>query len=149
MPDVRAIQLGEEEMVIVPCRCGPLRLRRGRSLDVMTIETHAATWASIRSGLAGLRRQYGIDVRIADRLESFTAIGQMARQGWSHGLVPAGIAEALGVPLAATCRFPGRSVRRPISLLGRPTTFERGSMQGLQGALEACLSGRGPIGKQR
>ena len=140
MPDLLATPLWEEEMVVIPSGGGRLRARRGSTVEVLTIETHAATWAAIRGGLARLQREKGIRVQVLQRLESFSAIAQMARSGLGNGLVPLGTARAMGCEEGALYRFPGRGLRRPISLLGRPTTFQRPLASAFRDALVAVLS---------
>lgn len=57
-------------------------------------------------------------------IESYSCIVQLAKAGFGHGLVPEGIAEALGVPRTKLVKPPDEIVR-PISLIGRNSTFSR------------------------
>lgn len=115
--DLAAIDLGVEEMVVIPSGLQPLRLRRGT--PVITIEEHAATWSAIRraTGAAGLR--------VTARVESFAAIARMAIEGLGHALVPAGVAAAAGLDRSQVRTPASCPIRRPVRLVGRPGTLGR------------------------
>ena len=141
--DLHVVPLLEEEIVIIPSGLQRLRLLRNRMLKAIGIEEHAATWASMRGGLKRLRRERGLRIEVTQRLESFAAIVQMARSGLGHGLVPLGIARALGIPAKAILHLPAPGLSRPVSLLGRPTTFERAPVAAFHASLLACVSRKG------
>lgn len=119
--------VAEEPMVIVPSGDAPLRLRTGTELEVLTIEPQSETWRAIREPLQRLEAQRRIRVRPAQVLQSYASIVQMARAGFAPGLVPLGIARALGV--RQVVRLPRPGVARPVSLVGRPYMFQRPVVQ--------------------
>lgn len=115
--------LTHEAMVLVPAGLRPLALRDPRALDVMTIEPGSSSWRALKPGVARLRRERGIDLRVARSLESFGCIVQLALAGFGHGLVPRPMAEALGVAAAALVELPG--LVRPVRLVGRRAVLSR------------------------
>jgi DNA-binding transcriptional LysR family regulator len=114
-PELRAEHVGDEPMVVV-----------GEG-ELWTIEERSLTWQAI----AARARRHGLDVR--HRLESFTALAEIARAGFGSALVPAGLAPE-GRPTGVT---------RPVHLVARPTTFTRPGVADLVAALRSALD-RGP-----
>ena len=64
----------------------------------------------------------------------------MARNGFGHGLVPLGVARALGIRPGDLVRFPTPGLTRPVSLIGRPTTLSLPLVQHFHQALVQSLS---------
>ncbi len=122
-PDLQAEKLLEEPMVIVPSGLEPFRLSRRERLPVLTIEPGSATWVYLERRLKRARREWGFAIEIERTLQSFSCIVQLARHGMGHGLVPVGIAAALGVGSEEWIDLPPPGLTRPISLVGRRTTF--------------------------
>ena len=83
-------------MVIVPARLEPVP--RQDPLPIWAIEPQSLTWDAIAPRLPRLRRSLGFGLEVVGRLESFTALVQVARAGFAHALVPIGVARELGVP---------------------------------------------------
>ncbi len=125
LPDLVSRPLLDEPMVIVPSGLEPLRLSRRHPAQVIGIELHAETWSALRGGLARLRRERGLRIEVVQRLESFAGIVQMARAGFGHGLVPEGIARAMGVSAKRLIPLPRPGLTRPVHLLARRRTWER------------------------
>ena len=123
--DVKSEPLVDEPMVLVPSRLEPFQLRRDTTLPVITIEPHAATWVHLEPRIRALSVKWNIRIETEQTLQSFAGIAQMARCGFGHGLVPLGIARALGIPDPGLIRFPEPGLSRPIALVGRSTTFAR------------------------
>ncbi|MDE3001620.1 MAG: LysR family transcriptional regulator [Gemmatimonadota bacterium] len=123
--DMTSEPLVDEPMVLVPSGLKPFRLRRDTTLSVITIEPHATTWRRLEHRIRALSGGWNIQIDAAQTLQSFAGIVQMARSGFGHGLVPVGIARALGIPEPALVRFPEPGLSRPIALVGRSTTFAR------------------------
>ena len=115
--------LCEEPMVIVPGDGKGFRWRSGQRLEVMSIEPQSETWRVIRPQLVALEAERNIRIEATQVLQSYASIVQMARAGFAHGLVPEGIARALGA--RTMVRLPRPGVTRPISLVGRPFMFQR------------------------
>ncbi|MFZ5475715.1 MAG: LysR family transcriptional regulator [Myxococcota bacterium] len=114
-PELRAEHVGDEPMVLV-----------GEGSEVWSIEERSLTWQAV----AMRARKRGL--RVTRRLESFTALVQVARAGFGVALVPAGLA-----PEGRPAGF-----ARPIHVVARPTTFDRAGVADLVAALRTALGGR-------
>lgn len=128
----------EEEMVVVPSRLRIAALAGAPRIDVLTIEPGSATGRALARGLSAIR-DAGVDVRIGATLQSFAALVQLARTGFGHALVPIGIARAMGMPVRSLLRLPPPGLTRPVSLVGRKTTFARPAASAFRQALRAAL----------
>lgn len=129
-------ELVQEPMVIVPARLLPLA--PGPVVSVWAIEKRSLTWEAIESRIARVRRKAGFAIEVQARLESFTALVQVARAGFANALVPIGVARELGVPRDRLLAVPG--LARPIVAVGRRSTLERRAVRSLLGALAAELA---------
>jgi DNA-binding transcriptional LysR family regulator len=123
--------LGREPMVIVPARLE--RLRPTGVIPVWAIEQRSLTWEAIATQVGRLRNGPGFALEIKGRLESFTALVQVARAGFAHALVPIGVAKDLGVPVDRLLLVP--ELYRPIAVVGRRSTFTRPTVRKLLAAL--------------
>jgi DNA-binding transcriptional LysR family regulator len=120
-------ELAREAMVIVPAGLEPLA--RTPIVPVWAIETRSLTWEAIASRLNRLKRSAGFAIEVQSRLETFTALVQVARAGFANALVPIGVARDLGVPLDRIVRLPGLS--RPIAAVGRRKGLELPAVRAL------------------
>jgi DNA-binding transcriptional LysR family regulator len=134
-----ARELAREPMVIVPARLAPLS--PGPVVPVWAIEQRSLTWEAIATRLPRLRRKAGFAIDVVGRLESFTALVQVARAGFAHTLVPIGVASDLGVPRDRLLLVAGLS--RPIAAVGRRSAFERPAVRALLGGLADVLAPKG------
>ena len=123
--DVKSEPLVDEPMVLVPSGLKPFQLRQDTTLPVITIEPHAATWRHLERQIRAHAETWNIRIEAEQTVQSFAGIAQLARCGFGHGLVPLGIARALGIPDGSLIRFPEPGLSRPIALIGRSTTFAR------------------------
>ena len=123
--DLETLALGEEEMVLVPSGLSKLSLRRGVRLPVLSIEPGSATGRALRARLARLARERDIRLDPESTVQSYTAVVQLARAGFGHGLAPISLALALGIPRKALVRLPAPGLLRPLSLIGRPHALAR------------------------
>jgi DNA-binding transcriptional LysR family regulator len=139
-PDLCAEQLGVEPMVLIASRRERPKLRRGKSIEVLTIEPQSATWRSLKEGLQTLKRERGLEFEVVHTLQSFSAIVQMARAGFGHALVPLGIARAMGVTAANIVQLPAPGLARAISIFGRKTAFQRPEVAALTRALQTKIN---------
>jgi DNA-binding transcriptional LysR family regulator len=128
-------ELVHESMVIVPARLLPLA--PSERVAVWAIEKRSLTWEAIETRLARVKRRAGFAIEVTGRLESFTALVQVARAGFANALVPRGVARDLGVPSDRLIAIPGLS--RPIAAVARRSTFERKAVRALLGALSDVL----------
>lgn len=139
-PDLAVEEVGHEAMVIVPSGLRPLRLQKGKQIDVLGIEAESATGRALRRGITVLRTKKVLNLQVTETLQSFAAIVQMARHDFGHGLVPLGIAKSLGVGAKHRIAIPAPGLSRPITLVARPTTFTRPGVVELRTALRAAYS---------
>jgi DNA-binding transcriptional LysR family regulator len=131
-------ELLQESMVIVPSRLLPIASGAPSGIvPVWAIEKRSLTWEAIESRLARVRGRAGFAIEVQGRLESFTALVQVARAGFANALVPIGVARELGVPRDRVLAVPG--LARPIAAVGRRSTFERRAVRALLGALAGVL----------
>lgn len=136
-PDLITELALEEPMAIVPAGERRFRLRRGRAVEVISIEPASSTWRALEPGIERLRRDAGVALRVARSNQSFACIVQMARAGLGHGLVPRALAESMGVPRAALIPVPG--LARPVALVGRPSTLARPAVAAFCARLAAAI----------
>ena len=54
-------------------------------------------WGLLQRRLRRQSKQWGFTIEVSRTLQTFTSIVQMARHGFGHGLVPEGVARALGI----------------------------------------------------
>jgi DNA-binding transcriptional LysR family regulator len=133
--DLASELLRDEEMVIVPSGLARAGAARASEIAVTTIEPTSGTWPSIRGALRDVARRGGRRVTVERTLQSFACIVQAARSGLGHGLVPIGIAEAMGVPRRSLVRFVNRRVTRPVHVVGRRASFARPLVRAFRAAL--------------
>jgi DNA-binding transcriptional LysR family regulator len=131
-----ARELAREPMVIVPARLAPLV--PAPVVPVWAIEQRSLTWEAIAAGLPRVRRKAGFAIEVVGRLESFTALVQVARAGFANTLVPIGVASDLGIPRDRLLPVPGLS--RPIAAVGRRSTLERATVRAFLAALADVLA---------
>jgi DNA-binding transcriptional LysR family regulator len=122
--DLVVRELAREPMVIVPSRLEPLVPTP--QVDVWAIETQSLTWEAIHSRLPRVKRATGFSIQVVSRLESFTALVQVARAGFASSLVPLGVARELGVPSQRLVHLGDLS--RPIAAVGRRTAFKQAAV---------------------
>lgn len=117
-----------EELVLVTSGSSKWGLQNS-DLSILTIERSSATWKSIdqeieRCGLQSVQQ-----------LESFFAIGQLAKAGHGVGLVPAGVARALGFKKNCIRSFRPK-LYRPVQIVYKKSKLERSYFGGLIEALK-------------
>jgi DNA-binding transcriptional LysR family regulator len=122
-----SVALMREPMTIVPCGLDPKALPRKGPTPVITIEPRSGTWES----LARTCKKLSIEPQM--RLESFFAVAQLAAQGFGHGLVPLGVARALGVEERSRLVA---GLTRPVQVVGRATTQARPALREVVAALK-------------
>jgi len=133
----------EEELLIVPSGLAKLILRRGTDLPVLSIEPGSATGRALRPALARLARERGIRLEPETTVQSYTAVVQLARAGFGHGLVPRPLALALGIPKRALVSLPEPGLRRTIALVGRTATLAREPAAGFAEELRRAVARAG------
>ena len=126
--DLQARPVLRQVMVIVPSGLKKPRPADKR-LAVMAIEEHTEAWAYIQAGMRALKQRQVLLLEAESRLQSFSAIVQLARAGFGHGLVPLGVALALGVPRRSLMMIPEPGIAVPVSLIGRRTTLARPAVE--------------------
>jgi DNA-binding transcriptional LysR family regulator len=134
--DLIVRELAREPMVIVPSRLEPLAA--ADSVDVWAIETQSLTWEAIATRLTRVKRTTGFAVQVVGRLESFTALVQVARAGFANALVPLGVARELGVPNQKLVRL--GDLNRPIAAVGRRSAFKQAAVSKLLAELGSTFA---------
>lgn len=124
--DVRSELLFEEPMVLALSgrHKGTFHeFRPGSKIqELVTIEAASATWTSIAPKLKKIEASKGIEFQIGTRVESFSAVAELARAGFGHGILPVGIANTHKLKWIS---FPNPGLSRPISLMARSSTFSQ------------------------
>lgn len=142
-PDLAALPVYSQQMVLVPSGLVPLpRSRRGVRLPVIAIEPHTEAWRYTAKGLAECAEN-GFQLEVVSTMQSFSAIVELARAGFGHGLVPRGVAAALGVPAKVLVNAPPPGIHVPVSLIGRPGALGRPLVHAFHAALlEAAVKAK-------
>ena len=107
---------------------------------MLSIEPGSATGRALRAPLARLARERGIRLEPETTVQSYTAVVQLARAGFGHGLAPRALALALGVPKSALVRLPAPGLARPIALVGRARTLSREPAASFARELQSALA---------
>lgn len=107
----------QEPMVIIPSALEALDYQSGDPLSVITIESRSGAWASIEEDMSRLNLFREVS------LESFFTVAQMALAGFGHGLVPAGVARTLGVPMDEVIPLADEGLTRPVRFVARKSMF--------------------------
>ena len=128
-PDLHALPYRQQELVIVPSGLKKLRFPKKGALPVMAIEEYTEAWRFTGRSLREQSKVWGIKIAVESQVQSFSAIAEMAKAGFGHGLVPIGVARALGIQERDLLRFPKPGLRIPISLVGRQSTLDRPLVQ--------------------
>lgn len=139
-PDLDAEYLCDDEFVIVPSNLENKKLpRRGATLSLLTVEAHSETWSALERKLRRWSNKSGVELQVTNSMQNFHAVCQLAQAGFGNGLVPRGVALALGVPEKKLLSFPRPGLQIPISVLGRRTTLERGIVKQFFESLESLV----------
>lgn len=128
--ELAAIELWREPMAMIACGLDPKCFKADDNIPVITIEARSGTWESLLRAC----RQRAIEPQI--RVESFFAVAQLAAQGYGHGLVPLGVARALGFE---RCSRQISGVSRPVLIVGRATTLARPLLKEFVDALRVAV----------
>ena len=128
-PELSALPVFEQEVVIVPSALKPFKLKSSSAVEVLAMEERTEAWAFISKGIKELNALRGIKIVPKSRLQSFSAIAELARAGFGHGLVPHGVARALNIPDSKIISLPDPKIKIPVSLIGRQSTLARPMLQ--------------------
>lgn len=129
-------EVAREPMVIVPAALRALT--PSTRVPVWAIETQSLTWEAIAARVGRVKRSAGFAIEVVGRLESFTALVQVARAGFANALVPIGVARDLGVSQEHLVSV--GELSRPIAVVGRKQALARREVR----ALLAELASRWP-----
>ncbi len=103
--------ISEESMVLLSNRFDP----ESEARKIITIEPNSATWKVIHEKAIKHPKIKNYELVY---VESFSAIVQMVKEGFGHGLVPIGVALTMGAPKKAIhLLLP--SIKREIKLISR------------------------------
>ncbi|MCB0323617.1 MAG: LysR family transcriptional regulator [Bdellovibrionales bacterium] len=143
-PDLDSRYLADEEFVIVPSELKPFGLpRRGGRLSLLTVEAHSETWSALERKLRRWAGKSGVELEVANTLQNFHAVSQLAHAGYGNGLAPIGVPLALGISRSKLVSFPKPGLQIPISLVGRRSTLERGLVVRFFESLRAAIEAQG------
>jgi len=117
--DLARRDLLDERMVVVPNAMEAAR--DGEPLRVLAIEERSLTWQAIAPRLRSTKRPVEPRMEVVGRMESFTALVQVAKAGLGAALVPEGVALAMGVSSRELIAV--RGLTRPIAAFARRTTL--------------------------
>jgi DNA-binding transcriptional LysR family regulator len=123
----------EEPLLLVHSRLGR---KADRKRPLIAIEPTSATWKAVSPRLRALH-----PALLAGEIlfvESFSAVAQMVKAGFGNGLVPLGLARALGLPRSACRRLSG--VTRRVSLVTRKTVLKDARFVALRQRLETATA---------
>ena len=138
--ELKSEPLFNEPMVLVPAKLSPFTFSREDKIQVLTIEPHSATWSHLDKRIRANTNSWKFEIQVSQTVQSFACVVQMARFGFGHGLVPLGIAKALGITRANRIPFPSPGLARPISLVGRSNTFANPLVKTFHQTLLSVLS---------
>ncbi len=137
--DLHARLVAEQTMVIVPAGLKRFSFPKKGAVEVLGMADHTEAWKFIQRGFRSAQADWGFTLKRAATLESFAAITEMSRAGFGNGIVPLGVARALGVPRGKLVFFPRPGLRVPVSLVGRQSTLARPLVQKFFNQLSALL----------
>jgi DNA-binding transcriptional LysR family regulator len=126
--ELESLAIAQEPMVIIPSGLISFDLKECRDLSILAIESGSATWAAISRQLPSFMRETKTKISVSQSLESFTAIAQMAKAGFGHGLVPLCIARSSHIDNKLIF-LPQPGLYRPISLVGRKAILDQTIVQ--------------------
>jgi len=139
-PELQALQLYEQTLVIVPAELKPFKIKSNKPIKLISMETYAEAGSIIQRGLRQVCSASNYHLEIDTFLQSFSAIAQMARAGFGHGLVPLDVAQTLGIPKSKLVSLPKPGITVPVSLITRRSTFSRPLIQEFLKKLQAQVS---------
>lgn len=135
-PDLIALPVMAQTMVLIPSGLNRFAFPKGGAvLPILAMETKAEAWHYMNRDFKANQASWGFVVKPERYLQSFSAIAQMARAGFGHGVVPRGVARTLGIPDRKAIKFPHPGVKVPVSLIGRRSTLSRPVVQKFYKAL--------------
>ncbi len=129
--DLVAKPLFKQELAIVPSGLKRFTFPHSGDLPLIMIEAHTEAWQYIKRGISQGQKEWGIKMIAERTLQSFSAITQMARAGFGHGLVPRDVALTLGISPKKLVEIPEPRLCIPVSLIGRRSTLSRPLVQKL------------------
>ena len=139
-PDLMSHLVGYQSMVLVPSGLKTFSLEsHPLPIEAMSIERHAEASRFIDRGIRELHSKFGIKIEQSVRVQSFSAIVQMARAGLGHGIVPQSVARTLGVPSKRFIMFPAEGLRVPVSLVARKSTWNHPAVRAFYAAFSDSL----------
>jgi DNA-binding transcriptional LysR family regulator len=127
-PDLRAVLLGREPMVLV-ASSPPVG-----ECAFSALEETSLTSRHLHRRVARLASRWGFHLVPGRRVEGFVPAVRLAQAGFGPALAPRGVAEVLGAPWIA---LPG--LDRPIYAVARPRTWGRAEVTALAARISAAF----------
>lgn len=113
--------LASEELVLVAD--SPKKFQ-SKAKDILSIEKSSATWKSVQNDIKNR------NLNPIKEVESFFSIGQLAKAGYGIGLIPIGVAEALGIKKNCIHHLKPK-LFRPVQVVYKKSKLERPYFRGL------------------
>ena len=129
--DLSSLLVFNQEMVIIPSKLERFKITPRMKVPVLSMESGAEASQYIEECIEAGRKKWGFIIEPATRVQSFSAIVQLARAGFGHGLAPRGVAHSLGLTDKQLIDIPSPGISVPVSLIGRRTTLARPNVQKL------------------
>jgi len=142
-PDLESRLLIEEPMVIVPAGLAEFSFPAKGCLEVICSEKSEATWRAMQGSLNSFHKKSKFKLKMVKEVQSFAGVLKLAESGFGHGLLPIGVARSFKIPCSRLVRLPSPGVKRPISIIGRPTTLNRTLVKKFTSSLGAYLENSG------
>jgi DNA-binding transcriptional LysR family regulator len=140
-PDLDSRLLIEEPMVIIPSGLSEFKFPKKGCLEVISSEKSEATWPAIQPSMACFHKKSPFKIKMVKEIQSFAAVLKMAESGFGHGLLPIGVVRSFKIPCSKLVRLPAPGIKRPISIIGRPTTLNRTLVKKFTSSLGEYLEG--------
>lgn len=121
--DLRSEIVYVEPMVLIPSGLNPIDYEIGDELSILTIESRSGAWAAMEEELSHL------NLLRATSLESFFVVARMALHDFGHGLVPLGVAEALGISQDVLVHLGATGLNRPVRFVARKSMYSQSLIQ--------------------
>ena len=128
-PDLHAESVCREPMVIVPAGLKRFRFPREGVLSLISCEPQEATWSAIGKTVQRYSKRIGVQLRVEQTVQTFSACAKLAEYGFGHGFVPQGVADGFGYSKKQLVFLPEGGVTRVVSLIGRKSMFARPLVQ--------------------
>lgn len=117
MPDLEADLITRDEVVIIPKSLNKTNLNWRSKVELVSLQSDIPTASLVQDLLKDWQSKTKLQAEIINSQHTFISIAVLARLGAASGIVPIGVAKALGITTFSS--FPKSKVFLPISLVYR------------------------------